>query len=70
LFFWHSGETYALGEQTIGYTDLEYGFVEPAERRYALNNGVQDGFVFTAFQVLLVSPTEGLCSSGVLAIPS
>jgi hypothetical protein len=61
LWFWHSG-AFALGEQTNGFTDLKWdsGFVVPAEGRYELNNGEEGGFVFTAFQVLLVRPVEGL----------
>jgi hypothetical protein len=64
LRFWHSGETYTLGELTNGDTDLdEYnGFVCPAEGRYALNNGDEKGFAFNAFQVLQVTPVKGLCS--------
>jgi hypothetical protein len=63
LVFWQAGRAFALGEQTTGFTDLNLGtFVKPAEGRYALNNGEYGGFVFTAFQVLLVRPTEGLCS--------
>jgi hypothetical protein len=53
----------ALGEQTNGYTDVGYSFVPEAvsdEGSYALNNGEKAGFVFTAFQVLLVKPVEGL----------
>jgi hypothetical protein len=61
LVFWHSGETYTLGQQTNGFTDLyNSAFVCPAEGPYALNSGEFEGFVFTAFQVLLVRPTEGL----------
>jgi hypothetical protein len=63
LVFRRQGETFVLGEQTNGFTDLgegRSGFVEPAEGPYALNNGEKYGFVFTAFQVLLVKPVDGL----------
>jgi hypothetical protein len=60
LYFCHSGTTYALGEQTNGWTNLGGGFMYSAEGRHALNNGEEKGFVFTAFQVLLVRPVEGL----------
>jgi hypothetical protein len=62
LWFWWDGKTFALGEQTNGYTDLEgRSFVEPAEGPYALNSGENRDFVFTAFQVLLVRPVDGWC---------
>jgi hypothetical protein len=61
LWFWRDGFTYALGTETNGWTNLSEqasGFVCPAEGRYALNNGEEKGFVFTAFQVLQVKPIE------------
>jgi hypothetical protein len=61
LFFWHL-HRYALGQPTNGLiTDLKSrSFVVPAEELYALTNGERGGFVFSAFQVLLVRPVEGL----------
>jgi hypothetical protein len=62
LSFWHSGQTFALGRRTNGDTNVGDSFTQPAEGRCALNNGDPNGFVFTAFQVLLVRPIEGLCA--------
>jgi hypothetical protein len=58
LNFWQYGNTYGLGELTNGCNDLHAyssGFLCPD-----FSNGEFSGFVFTAFQVLLVRPTEGL----------
>jgi hypothetical protein len=54
LLFWRAGKTYALGEQTNGFTEIILCFERLAEGRYALNNGEEDGIVITAFQVLQV----------------
>jgi hypothetical protein len=69
LLFWHSG-TYVLGQLTNGYTNVISSFVTPAEGPHALNNGVYGNFAFTAFQVLLVRPVEGLCASLLLNLTS
>jgi hypothetical protein len=61
LSFWRF-RSFALGQETNGSTHAGSSFVQPSEGPYALNNGEQKGFVFTAFQVLLVRPTDGLCS--------
>jgi hypothetical protein len=61
LIFWYN-KNYALGQRINGYTTVTGdSFAQPAEGPHALNNGEEDSFVFTAFQVLLVRPTEGLC---------
>jgi hypothetical protein len=66
LCFWHTN-AYALGEENNGYNyvgDLMLScFVRPAEGPQSLNNGERSGFVFSAFQVLLVKPVDGLRSS-------
>jgi hypothetical protein len=62
LVFWYT-EPHALGEATNGFTSIEdRHFFEPEDGPRALNSGQLEGFVFTAFQVLLVRPTEGLCA--------
>jgi hypothetical protein len=60
LCFWHT-KTFALGQQTNGFNNnIGFGFLRTDEGPYALNSGKYGGFVFTAFQVLLVRPVEGL----------
>jgi hypothetical protein len=49
-----------LGQLTNGLTAVGRSFAKPEQGRFALSNGDSSGFVFTAFQVLLVRPTEGL----------
>jgi hypothetical protein len=63
LCFWDYG-TYKLGQETNGYTHLGHSFAVPAEGPFALNNGERAGFVFTAFQVLLVKSADGLIIIG------
>jgi hypothetical protein len=62
MCFWQTN-AYALGEQTNGASyvgGMFSGFASSVEGPCALSNGERDGFVYTAFQVLLVKPIEGL----------
>jgi hypothetical protein len=52
---------FALGQLTNGLTAVGRSFAKSDQVRFALSNGDSSGFVFIAFQVLLVRPTEGLC---------